>query len=262
MSEEIICEVNDHGVAKIRLNRPEKLNALSLKMIAELTEAAKQITTWSLDNKARICILESTASKAFCVGADLTERKKMSHDEVVETLDKQLDMMNAVAAIPIPVIAAVEGYAFGGGLELALCADLRVLSKEARVGLTECKLAIIPGAGGTQRLARLIGESKAKELIFCARKLTADEAYKYGIVNAVTTSVTKLISEWTHSILACGPLALKAAKKSIEQGLLVSNWQEAFAIERDCYLTTLKSSDRLEGLSAFAEKRPPEYKGK
>jgi len=249
--------VDDRGVGTITLNRPEKLNALSLEKIAELTKIAK-----SVDAKVRVVILKSSSPKAFCVGADLGERKDMGVDEVKMTLDKQSAMMDSIAAIACPVIASMEGYAFGGGLELALCADLRIIHPEAQLGLTETKLAIIPGAGGTQRLARLLGSSQAKTMIFMGLKISGQKAYDMGLSMGQSENVDEFTQKCVQNLLEAGPLALRAAKEAIDGGLEIGSLKKALEFERACYEKVLNTEDRVEGLKAFAEKRPPQYQGK
>jgi methylglutaconyl-CoA hydratase len=162
----------------------------------------------------------------------------------------------------MPVIAAIEGAALGGGLELALACDLRVLGAEAKVGLPEVSLAIIPGAGGTQRLPRIIGRSRAKELIFTARRLAAAEAQAFGIADRVAEAGSALESAkaLARQILPHGPVALRAAKEAIDRGL-DNDRAEGLRIERECYARVLPTRDRLEGLAAFREKRAPIYRG-
>jgi len=171
--------------------------------------------------------------------------------------------MQRVAALPQPVIAAVEGVAVGGGLELALACDLRVASETAMFGMPETTLAIIPGAGGTQRLSRLIGVSRAKELIWTGRRFSGEEAYHLGVVDKVVKSGHALDAAMSLAwqIAANGPIAIQASKEAIDQGLTVSTMEEALEIERQCYGRTLPSKDRLEGLAAFAESRTPIYTG-
>jgi len=165
--------------------------------------------------------------------------------------------------LPFPTIACIDGFALGGGLELALNADLRIATKNSQIGLTETALAIIPGAGGTQKLARLIGISKAKELIFTARRLKAEEALAYGIVNYVEEDYEKCYNkalELSEAINNNGPLGVRSAKAAINNGIEV-DLKRGLEIEKLNYLRVLYSQDRLEGLKAFSEKRKPKYNG-
>ncbi len=262
MSDLVLTEKRPNKVFLVTLNRPDKLNAISADMVASLTKAWKQAEALAKNNEIHSVIVNSSTPKAFCAGADLKERSALSESEVVDTLKRQRLMMDSLCDLPIPTIAAIEGLAFGGGLELALCCDLRVATGSAQMGLVEGKLAIIPGAGGTQRLARLIGVSRAKELIFCARKFSANEALSMGLINHVADSPLEKALSLCDEMSQVGPLALRAAKQSIQFGIERSQLSDALDWELQCYNTVLKSEDRLEGLRAFLEKRTPVYVGK
>jgi methylglutaconyl-CoA hydratase len=172
-------------------------------------------------------------------------------------------IMDLVERLPMPTIAAVDGVAFGGGCELALACDLRVLGKGATIGLTECALGIIPGAGGTQRLPRLIGPAKAKELIFTARKLSADDALAVGLANHVVAAGTAVDAALALAgeIASCAPIAVEAAKAAIDGGIS-SGISEGLLLESRAYEVTLTTEDRTEALAAFAEKRKPVFRGR
>ena len=211
----------------------------------------------------RCLVLTSYSSKVFSAGADLKERATMSQEEASEYVTLLRNTMERIHQLPIPVIASVEGVAVGGGLEIALAADLLVASRNATFGLPETSLAIIPGAGGTQRLPRLIGMARAKELIWTGRRVTAEEAYEYGLVQHVVDpgeAVHKAM-ELSWKIAQNGPIAIRASKQAINDGLTVTTMPEALEIERQNYQRVLPTSDRLEGLSAFKEGRTPQYKG-
>ncbi|KAH7678478.1 CBN-ECH-5 protein, partial [Aphelenchoides avenae] len=173
------------GVVVIRMNRPETKNALSRAMLDHFLRALYEL---KFDRTARTLIIKSDVPGAFCAGADLKERRTMPAEEVPKFVDGLRGLMNSLAALPLPVIAAVDGFALGGGLEMALACDIRIASANAKMGLTETRLAIIPGAGGTQRLARVVGVAKTKELIFTAKMLTGTEAARIGLVNQVVES--------------------------------------------------------------------------
>jgi len=252
----------ENKVATITLNRVDKLNALSAQLVQELTNTLHALSQDIADGKdVRCLLLKSATPKAFCVGADLTERLKMNEDEVIETLDAIQRLTFAMENIPVPTIAVVQGAAFGGGLELALCCDLRIFHTDAVVGLTETRLAIIPGAGGTQRLTQLVGVAKAKELIFLASKIDAPTAEKAGLANAVVGDPDALAGEWSVEMSQRGPLALKAAKTAINGAQAGRVKVESLAFERQCYRKVLQSQDRLEGLAAFQAKREAVYRG-
>ncbi len=252
---------NESGVWIVELNRAEKLNALSLQLIDEATQIFGEAHSAALKSELKTLILASTTDKSFCVGADLKERKAMSDEQVIATLDRLKKLTLAIENIPCPTIAAIDGAAFGGGLELALCCDLRIVSPGATMGLTETRLAIIPGAGGTQRLARYVGLAKAKELIFTGRRLSGNEALSIGLANACVENPKDESKKWAEEIVQGGPIALLAAKKAIDNGYGKSI-EEGLVLEREAYLSTLKTKDRVEGLRAFEEKRKPKYEGK
>jgi enoyl-CoA hydratase/carnithine racemase len=169
-------------------------------------------------------------------------------------------LMNEVAALPGLTVAAVNGAAFGGGCELALSCDLRVMAPEAQIGLTEVTLGIIPGAGGTQRLARLLGPAKAKELILLGKRLSAAEALAAGLASQVGDPAA-IVARLAQEIEGAAPLAVAAAKRAIDEGIALP-LAGGLAVERRCYETTLDTEDRREGLAAFAEKRKPVYRGR
>ncbi|XP_037654365.1 methylglutaconyl-CoA hydratase, mitochondrial isoform X3 [Choloepus didactylus] len=199
-------------------------------------------------------------------GADLKERVKMHSSEVGPFVSKARAVINEIANLPVPTIAAIDGLALGGGLELALACDVRVAASSAKMGLVETKLAIIPGAGGTQRLPRAIGMSLAKELIFSARVLDGHEAKAIGLISHVLEqnqegdAAYKKALDLAQEFLPQGPVAMRVAKLAINQGMEV-DLVTGLAIEEACYAQTIPTKDRLEGLLAFKEKRPPRYKG-
>lgn len=242
----------------VRMNRPEAMNALSRALLETLWG---EIEKAAVRREVRALILAGN-EKAFCAGADLKERKDMSPVEVRAFLRRIKGIMDLVERVPMPTIAAVDGVAFGGGCELALACDLRVLGRGATIGLTECALGIIPGAGGTQRLPRLIGPAKAKELIFTARKLSADDALAVGLANHVADAggaVDKALG-LASEIAGCAPIAVEAAKAAIDGGLS-TGISEGLLLEARAYEVTLYTEDRKEALAAFAEKRKPVFKG-
>ncbi|XP_017709944.1 PREDICTED: methylglutaconyl-CoA hydratase, mitochondrial isoform X1 [Rhinopithecus bieti] len=199
-------------------------------------------------------------------GADLKERAKMSSSEVGPFVSKIRAVINDIANLPVPTIAAIDGLALGGGLELALACDIRVAASSAKMGLVETKLAIIPGGGGTQRLPRAIGMSLAKELIFSARVLDGQEAKAVGLISHVLEqnqegdAAYRKALDLAREFLPQGPVAMRVAKLAINQGMEV-DLVTGLAIEEACYAQTIPTKDRLEGLLAFKEKRPPRYKG-
>jgi len=248
------------SIAILKLDRPKALNALSTELLQELNEFVNEIKK---DSSIRVVILTSAGEKAFCVGADLKERKQMPEEQVIHAVQLIGQTVSNLEALPQPVIAAMNGVAFGGGLELALACDIRLAANDISLGLTETALAIIPGAGGTQRLSRLIGISKAKELIYTARRITAETAMELGVVDHVVKREELIASaiDLANEMAKNGPLALVQAKKAINQGIEVP-LQSGLQIELLAYSALIPTSDRLEGLKAFEEKRSPNYKGK
>ncbi|MBP1771712.1 MAG: hypothetical protein H6P99_875 [Holophagaceae bacterium] len=250
---------DDAGIILLGLDRPAAKNALGRQLMAEFRQAMAGLRS---DAEARVVVVHSLVSGVFCAGADLKERAGMSPAEAAAFVDGLRGAFTELEDLPLPVIAAIEGAAFGGGLELALCADLRVAGAEARLGLVETALAIIPGAGGTQRLPRLIGASRAKELIFTARRLQAEEAGRLGVLDRVVPAGQALQSALAlaREILPNGPVAIRMAKLAVNGGLSM-DLAAGLSFEKACYGQVIPTADRLEGLAAFREKRPPKYRG-
>ena len=231
-------------------------NALTRALVAEL---AANVARVSRDRAVRAVVLTGAGEKAFCAGADLKERATMSEDEVRAFLDQLRATFRALEKSDCVFIAYVNGAAFGGGTELALACDLRVIAATAQMGLTEVKLGIIPGGGGTQRLPRLIGRGKAKELILTGRRVDAHEAVRLGLAEYLG----KLEDARAVAADICdnAPIAVAAAKHAIDEGLHL-DLDAALALEQKQYALTLGTEDRREGLKAFAEKRKPVYRGR
>jgi len=246
-------------VIVVTLNRPDKMNALNKEMLEEFKKLLDVLET---DRSARAIILTAAGEKAFCVGADLKERQGMNEKDVLVRLDMVRNLYLRWERLPIPSIAAINGMALGGGLELALVCDLRIASSTVTVGLPETELGIIPGNGGTQRLTRIVGLPRAMEMVLMAKKLSAEQASAWGILNQVVEPalLTKESMAWAKKIAESGPIAIRQAKRAIQQGVEKS-WEEALQWEVECYKPCLYSKDRLEGLKAFSEKRKPIYQG-
>lgn len=251
------------GIYVISLNRPSVKNAVNRNLMKELSQTFESV---SFDTNVKVVILRSQTPGIFCSGADLKERITLSPTETYQTVCKFRALTNQIEATPIPVIAAIDGFALGGGFEIALACDIRVASTNAKFGLVETKLAIIPGAGGTQRLPRIVGPSIAKELIFTARIIDAHTAQKYGVLNHVVvqnenadTAYEKAL-QVSQEILPNGPVGIKMAKTAINKGLQV-DLNAGCAIEEMCYAQVIPTKDRLEGLEAFLNKRSPKYVG-
>jgi enoyl-CoA hydratase/carnithine racemase len=255
----VLCEIRD-GVATITLNRPGAANALSMELAAAIGHAFTRVRH---EDSVRAVIVTGAGDRAFCAGADLKERRAMTLEETRSFLRSLNAVIDAVAVFPRPVIAAINGAAFGGGLELALACDFRLAADSAELGLVETRLGIIPGAGGTQRLARLAGVAVAKELILTGRRVSAARAKELGVVHDVVPAADLLAAagRLAAELAGAGPLAVTQAKRAIDGGLQLP-LAEALVHERDCYEIVLESEDRNEGLAAFAEKRPPKFTGK
>ena len=260
MSEPLILEDRQDRVVVLTLNRPEVMNSFNFPMLLALKERVEAL---HFDPEVRVVIIVGAGQKAFCAGADLKERASMSEPQVREFIFTIRNLFTFIEYLNKPVIAAVNGIALGGGTELALACDIRIASTTASLGLTETRLAIIPGAGGTQRLPRLIGRGKAKELIFTGRRVDAQEALQIGLVNKVCEPEALLdeCRAMAGMICAAGPIAIQQAKYAINYGL-EADLHTGLAIESNAYWVTIPSEDRLEGLRAFGEKRQPVYKGK
>nr|XP_055127960.1 methylglutaconyl-CoA hydratase, mitochondrial isoform X3 [Symphalangus syndactylus] len=256
-------EEENRGIVVLGINRAYGKNSLSKNLIKMLSKAVDALKS---DKKVRTIIIRSEVPGIFCAGADLKERAKMSSSEVGPFVSKIRAVINDIANLPVPTIAAIDGLALGGGLELALACDIRIAASSAKMGLVETKLAIIPGGGGTQRLPRTIGMSLAKELIFSARVLDGQEAKAVGLISHVLEqnqegdAAYRKALDLAREFLPQGPVAMRVAKLAINQGMEV-DLVTGLAIEEACYAQTIPTKDRLEGLLAFKEKRPPRYKG-
>jgi enoyl-CoA hydratase/carnithine racemase len=235
-------------------------NAISRAMLKELEEGVARVSS---GHDVRAVVLTGAGDKAFCAGADLKERGTMSEPEVRAFLEGLRRTLRAIERSDCVFIAALNGAALGGGTELALTCDLRVAAPAAELGLTEVKLGIIPGGGGTQRLTRLVGPGRAKDLILTGRRLNAAEAFSIGLVNRLAPEGHLLDTAYSlaESIVDNAPLAVATAKHAVDEGLSLE-LDDALALELRHYEKVLATEDRLEGLRAFAEKRKPVYKGR
>ena len=250
--------IQDDGLAFLTLSR-QPVNALSEEFIVSLSELFDEISS---NSKINILIISSSI-KHFCAGADLKERAVFSVDETKKAVSAIGGCFTMLENLPFPTISAIKGSALGGGLELALCCDFRVAEDTAILGFTETSLGIIPGAGGTQRLLRLIGLSKSKYWIYSARKFSAEEAFIDGVVDflAPDGEVLETGIDLATELMANAPLALRASKYAISKGSLLS-LDGGLKVEKEAYGMILNSTDRLEALKAFSQKRPPKWSGK
>jgi enoyl-CoA hydratase len=255
----LLAEERD-GIAVLTLNRPEVMNSFNLALLHALKD---EIEALKFNKKIRVVIITGAGQKAFCAGADLKERTSYTEVQVKKFIFTIRNLFTDIESLNMPVIAAVNGIALGGGTELALACDIRISSMNASMGLTETRLAIIPGAGGTQRLPRLIGRGKAKELIFTGRRIDAQEALQIGLVNQISEPESLLEDCFKMAAMICetGPIAIEQAKYAINYGL-ETDLHTGLSIESNAYWITIPTEDRLEGLAAFKEKRKPVYRGK
>ncbi|XP_065858105.1 probable enoyl-CoA hydratase 2, mitochondrial isoform X2 [Euphorbia lathyris] len=251
---------SDSGIVEVNLDRPAAKNSIGKEMLRGLRQTFELISS---DDSAKVVMICSSVPKVFCAGADLKERKLMTPSEVQSFVNSLRSTFSYIEELHIPTIAVIEGAALGGGLEMALSCDLRICGEDAVLGLPETGLAIIPGAGGTQRLSRLVGKSVAKELIFTGRKVGGREAMSMGLVNySVPAGEARLKAlEVAREINQKGPIAIRIAKRAINEGIQM-DLASALELEEECYQQILNTKDRLEGLAAFAEKRKPVYTGK
>ncbi len=269
-TEQVLTIEKDASIAWLKLNRPKVMNCLNRDLLKALLAACEDLKE---DRSIRVVGIIGSGTKSFCAGADLAERKGMTQGDTLDYLALIQRTMRAIETLPQVVIAAINGSAWGGGFELALACDLRVMVESAQLRLTEVKLGIIPGAGGTQRLPRLIGKSKAKELILTSAPVTAQLGMQLGLIHRVVPTdagselvgdyhqaLINTVSEWASEIATAAPLSLRQAKIAIDQGY-DRDLESGLALETKAYLELLNTKDRLEGLAAFAEKRSPVYRG-
>lgn len=257
MTEQVEVSVDEHGVALLRLNRPEARNALSPQMRAEI---AAELERLDADPEAR-CVVIAGSEKFFAAGADIRAMAERPVDAAPDP--KGMEFWTRLAAVRIPTIAAVSGYAFGGGCELALACDMVVCDEKTRFGQPEITLGIIPGGGGTQRLARAIGKQRAMEYVLTGRRWDAETAERWGLVNKVVKKgrwLTEAI-ELARLIAERPPLAVRLAKEAVlaaeQTGL-----EEGLRAERELFDQAMATEDRVEGMSAFLEKREPRFQGR
>lgn len=256
---ELVQLEKDNYIGKITINRPEQLNTFNYQALKELGEVLEEV---KLSKDIRVVIVTGAGEKAFSAGADLKERRTLSEKEVRRNVTKIRDVFTELEELPQPSIAAINGYALGGGFELALACDFRIAVNDAVLGLPEVSWAIVPGGGGTQRLTRLIGISRAKEWILTARKYKAEEAAEIGAINKAVPK-EKLwdeVNTLAEEILANGPLAVQQAKYAINNGANADLYT-GMKIESQAYEMIIPTKDRVEALEAFREKRPPNFKG-
>ncbi|KAM3417995.1 hypothetical protein BST61_g6206 [Cercospora zeina] len=258
-------------ITVVSLNRPKARNAISRQLLAELKGVVDQVHSEGATGSTRALILTSESDDAFCAGADLKERLTFTEEDTRQFLSTLRNTFSRLSTLPIPTISAISSTAFGGGLELALCTNFRVMASTAMVGLPETRLAIVPGAGGTYRLPALIGASRARDMILTGRRISGEEAYFIGLADRIVQitedeikggagvargKVFEQAVAMAKTICEGGPVAIRAAMQA------VNGWEKGEVSENAAYDLVLPTRDRTEALKAFGEKRKPEFKGR
>ncbi|MCI6153325.1 enoyl-CoA hydratase-related protein [Fusobacterium perfoetens] len=252
---EFVTYEQEGFVGIVTINRPKALNALNSKVLEEIDEVFSNVNL----EETRALILTGAGEKSFVAGADIGEMSTLTKEQGEAFGKKGNDVFRKIETFPIPVIAAVNGFALGGGCEISMSCDIRICSENAVFGQPEVGLGITPGFGGTQRLARIVGVGKAKEMIYAATNIKADEAYRIGLVNAVypQTELMEMAKKLANKISKNAPIAVRACKKAINEGLDV-DMDKAIVIEEKAFGSCFESEDQREGMNAFLEKRKVE----
>ena len=253
-------EPDADGLALVTINRPDKLNALNQAVISELGEAFRMARE---DTSVKALILTGAGEKAFVAGADIAELAKVDAIEAERLSRRGQEIFRALETLRNPSVAAVNGYALGGGLELAMCCTIRIASPNAKLGQPEVKLGIVPGYGATQRLPRLVGCGRALELLLSGEPIDAAEAYRIGLVNALAPQeeLIPTAKQWARKVVANGPLAVALTMESVDTGL-DGGLQAGLRFESMAFGLTAASDDRREGTTAFLEKRKAVFTGR
>jgi enoyl-CoA hydratase len=253
-------EPDTYGVALVTIQRPEKLNALNQAVISELGEAFRMARE---DASVKAVILTGAGDKAFVAGADIAELARVDAIEAERISRRGQDVFRALETLRKPSVAAINGYALGGGLELAMCCAIRIASPNAKLGQPEVKLGIVPGYGATQRLPRLVGRGRALELLLSGESIDALEAHRIGLVNALAPrdELIAAAGQWTRKVIANGPLAVALTMEAVDAGL-DGGLQSGLRFESMAFGLTAASDDRREGTTAFLEKRKAVFQGR
>jgi len=256
----LVFELDELGIALITVNRPQKLNALSSAVIRELGDAFGRVAE---DQAIRAMMITGAGEKAFIAGADINELAALSAFEARDFALRGQAIFRRLETCGKPSVAAINGFALGGGLELAMACTVRFASENAKLGQPEVKLGIIPGYGGTQRLPRLVGRGRALELLLDGEPVPATEAFRIGLVNAVVPQAELLpyCRTWLSKVLANGPLAIRLTAEAVDAGLS-GGLEEGLRFEAAAFGMAAATEDRVEGTRAFVEKRPAAFKGK
>lgn len=260
METKYILYEKSEGIATITINRPEALNALNKDVIQEVLNALKDAEN---DENIRVVVITGAGEKSFCAGADISQMKGMTPLKARELSDMGYRLCHTIEFLGKPVIAAINGYALGGGLEMAMACDLRIASDKAKMGQTEVNIGLIPGWGGTQRLPRLVGKTLAKEMVYTGKMIDAQTALQIGLINKVVPSDQFMtnVKEYAKEIASKPPIALKIAKALIDKGM-DGSLEAGLALEREGFGIVASTEDLQEGVNAFFEKRKPVFKGR
>ncbi|XP_060722719.1 enoyl-CoA hydratase domain-containing protein 2, mitochondrial [Tachysurus vachellii] len=256
-------EGEDHGIVEVLMRRERARNSLGRVFVSQMRELVSGLHH---DAGVRVVIFRSLVPGVFCAGADLKERAQMSNSEAEQFVHGLRSLMSEIAVLPMPTIAALDGFALGGGLEMALACDLRTAAHTAQMGLIETTRGLLPGAGGSQRLPRAVGFAVAKELIFTGRRVRGEQALHLGLVNRAVPqnqggdAAYREALNLAQEILPQAPFAVRMAKEAINRGIEV-DIASGMAIEGMCYARVIPTQDRQEGMTAFIEKRQPNYTG-
>jgi enoyl-CoA hydratase/carnithine racemase len=257
LTEFVVPRRHGDHVAEITLNRPEALNSISTALASELTQTCRAVAA---DPAVRAVVLSGAPGRAFCAGADLKERNGMTDAEILAQRVAIREMFGAVLALPQPAVAAVHGFALGGGFELALCCDLIVADETAVLGLPEVTVGLVPGGGGTQLTLRRLGAGLAADLVLTGRKLDIDESERRCLIDRRTPAgqAGETALELAATVAGNSPVAVRAAKRALRAGYGLP-LEAALAVEENAWRTAVTSADRREGIAAFAEKRSPNW---
>lgn len=260
MKYKVLLYSKQDGIAKVTVNRPEALNALNIEAYAELSQLFSNIDK---DGEVKVVIIVGSGEKSFVAGTDILEMQPKTSVTIREMQILVRETLDKIEKLPKPVIAAINGFALGGGLELAMACDLRIASENARLGQPEINLGIIPGGGGTQRLSRLVGIAKAKELVYTGDMIDANTAHNIGLVNKVVApdDLMAEVERIARKIAEKGGVALSLAKFAINSGADVG-LSYGLDIEMQCFALCFATEDQKEGMSAFLEKIKPRFRGK
>jgi enoyl-CoA hydratase len=256
----VLLVEKEDGIATISINRPKVLNALNDQVFRELKQVFEMMED---DDEVRVAVITGAGDKAFVAGADIGQMSTHTFLQARDLAYQSYKAQQVIAHFSKPTIAAVNGFAFGGGCEVAMCCDIRIASEKASFGQPEINLGIIPGGGGTQRLPRLVGMGIAKELVYTGKPIDAKRAYEIGLVNKVVPheELMNEVKKMAKAIMAKSPVTLKFAKTAMDLGI-ETDLETGLLIERELFAECFATEDMQEGLNAFLEKRKPDFKGK